>query len=76
MGNPVNKRITVLVVDDEPAIRRLLQTSLKRADYCVVEAGSAREALFAVQVEKPDVVLLDLGLPDRDGLELISLIRQ
>lgn len=71
----MNKRITVLVVDDEPAIRRLLQASLKRADYGVVEAGSAREALFAVQVGKPDLVLLDLGLPDRDGLELISLIK-
>lgn len=72
----MNKRITVLVVDDEPAIRRLLHTGLARAEYHVVEAGTAREALFAVQVEKPDLVLLDLGLPDRDGLELINLIKQ
>jgi two-component system, OmpR family, KDP operon response regulator KdpE len=71
----MNKRVTVLVVDDEPAIRRLLHASLARADYHVIEAGSAREALFAVQAEKPDVVLLDLGLPDRDGLELIALIK-
>lgn len=72
----MNKRITVLVVDDEPAIRRLLHTGLTRAAYHVVEAGTAREALFAVQADKPDVVLLDLGLPDRDGLELITLIKQ
>jgi len=72
----MNKRIAVLVVDDEPAIRRFLHAGLTRADYHVVEAGSAREALFAIQVEKPDVVLLDLGLPDRDGLELINLIKQ
>lgn len=71
----MNKRITVLVVDDESAIRRLLHASLARADYHVIEAGCAREALFAVKAEKPDVVLLDLGLPDRDGLELIALIK-
>lgn len=68
-------QITILVVDDEPAIRRLLRTSLARADYGVVEAGSAREAISALQIDKPDVVLLDLGLPDRDGLELIPIIK-
>ncbi len=66
---------TILVVDDEPAIRRLLHASLTRSGYGVVEAGTAREALNAVQIDKPAVVLLDLGLPDRDGLELIPLIR-
>jgi len=66
---------TILVVDDEPAIRRLLHASLSRSGYGVVEAGTAREALNAVQIDKPAVVLLDLGLPDRDGLELIPLIR-
>lgn len=67
--------LTVLVVDDEPAIRRLLHAGLARADYRVVEAGTARETLASVQIDKPDVVLLDLGLPDRDGLELIPLIK-
>ncbi len=65
----------LLVVDDEPAIRRLLGAGLTRAGYRVVEAGSAREALSAVQIDKPDAVLLDLGLPDRDGLELVPLIK-
>jgi len=65
----------LLVVDDEPAIRRLLGAGLTRAGYRVVEAGSAREALSALQIDKPDAVLLDLGLPDRDGLELVPLIK-
>ena len=48
---------------------------LSRAGYRIVEAGSAREALSAMQIDKPDAVLLDLGLPDRDGLELVPLIK-
>lgn len=67
---------TVLVVDDEPHIRRLLNGTLTRAGYRVSDAGSAREALAEVEASAPDVVLLDLGLPDRDGLELLPLIRQ
>jgi two-component system KDP operon response regulator KdpE len=65
----------LLVVDDEPAIRRLLSAALARAGYRVVEAGTGREALSAVQIDKPDAVLLDLGLPDRDGLELVPLVK-
>jgi two-component system KDP operon response regulator KdpE len=66
----------VLVVDDEAAIRRLLGAALARSGYRLVEAATAREALNAVQIDKPDAVLLDLGLPDRDGIELVPLIRQ
>ncbi|MBB5987089.1 response regulator transcription factor [Sphingobium lignivorans] len=66
----------ILVTDDEPAIRRLLGTALTRAGYRIVEAGSARESLAALQIDKPDAVLLDLGLPDRDGLELVPLIKR
>jgi two-component system KDP operon response regulator KdpE len=65
----------ILIVDDEAAIRRLLKTSLERAGYRLVEAGNAREAMNAVQIDRPDAVLLDLGLPDRDGLELVPLIK-
>ncbi|MBT2186127.1 response regulator transcription factor [Sphingobium nicotianae] len=65
----------LLVVDDEPAIRRLLGAGLARAGYRIVEAATARDALVSVQIDKPDAVLLDLGLPDRDGLELVSLIK-
>lgn len=71
----MSRGMTILVIDDEPAIRRLLQASLVRSGYHVIEAGTAREALTAVQIDKPAIALLDLGLPDRDGLELIKLIK-
>jgi len=67
---------TVLIVDDEPHIRRLLHGTLTRADYRVSEAGSARQAMAEIEANAPDVILLDLGLPDRDGLELLPLIQQ
>ena len=66
----------VLIVDDEPQIRRLLSGTLTRAGYGVVEASAGRQALELVDTEHPQVVLLDLGLPDRDGMELVPLIRQ
>jgi len=71
----MSQQAKILVIDDEPAIRRLLSTSLTRAGYRVVEADNARAAMSAVQIDKPDAALLDLGLPDRDGLELVSLIK-
>ena len=67
---------TVLVVDDEPPIRRFLRTSLAAAGYRVVEAEDAAGALRALAAEKPDLVILDLGLPDRSGLEVIAEIRK
>ncbi|KPH67073.1 MULTISPECIES: response regulator [Novosphingobium] len=71
----MNPNVKILVVDDEPAIRRLFHAGLSRAGYQVVEAGTAREALNALTIDKPEVVLLDLGLPDRDGLELIPILK-
>ena len=65
----------ILIVDDEPQIRTLLKATLGRAGYAVVEAANAREALSAKAIDKPDLVLLDLGLPDRDGLELVEQLR-
>ena len=67
---------TILVVDDEPAIRRLLRTSLVGQGYEVVEAESGTTALAAVEREKPDLVILDLGLPDFSGIEVIRRLRQ
>ncbi|EJU11774.1 response regulator transcription factor [Novosphingobium resinovorum] len=69
-------RHKVLIVDDESHIRRLIQTALGRADYATVEAGNARETMERLREERPDLVLLDLGLPDRDGLELVPLIKK
>ena len=65
----------ILVIDDEVQIRTLLRATLGRAGYAVVEAGNAREAANAIAIDRPDLVLLDLGLPDRDGLELVSILR-
>ena len=62
----------VLVVDDEPAIRRLLRGALERAGYEVTEAADARSALAAFDPSPPDAVLLDLGLPCRDGFAVLA----
>jgi len=70
------KPLTVLVVDDEPPIRRFLRTSLAASGYRVVEAADAETAQRELSAEKPDLVILDLGLPDRSGLELISELRK
>ncbi len=66
---------SVLIVDDEPAIRRLLRTSLAAHGYRTVEAESGAAALAAVAAGGIDVVVLDLGLPDLDGMEVIRRLR-
>ncbi len=66
----------VLVVDDEPQILRFLRPSLGAAGYDVVEAGDAATALKRAAADAPDVIVLDLGLPDRDGKDVIREIRQ
>ena len=65
----------ILIVDDEPAIRRLVRGAIERAGYSVTEASNAAEALTEASRERCEVVLLDLGLPDRDGMELVPLIK-
>jgi two-component system, OmpR family, KDP operon response regulator KdpE len=65
----------VLIVEDDPHIRRLLRAALLRAGHAVAEAATAREGLSLLDIDKPDAVLLDLGLPDRDGIELIQPIK-
>ncbi|MGB3833325.1 MAG: response regulator transcription factor [Mesorhizobium sp.] len=66
---------TILVVDDEPPIRRLLRTSLSSQGFGVVEAADGREAAEQIRRSSPDLVILDLGLPDMSGLDLIRTIR-
>ena len=63
---------TILIVDDELYIRRLLSATLARAGYQIEDAGTAAEALAIAERIRPALVLLDLGLPDRDGLELVQ----
>src|SRR5467141_5242084 len=72
----MSRALTVLVVDDEPPIRRFLRTSLVASGYRIVEAEDAAGAMRLFSAEKPDLVILDLGLPDKSGLELIGEIRR
>ena len=65
---------TVLVVDDDPQVRRFLRTTLTGHGHAVVEAGTVAEAIDAIQRTRPQVVLLDLGLPDGDGLAVLRAL--
>ncbi|HEX6062518.1 MAG TPA: response regulator transcription factor [Candidatus Limnocylindria bacterium] len=66
----------ILVVDDEPAIVRAVETNLRRHDFTVEVAGSVEAALSAYRAARPDLVLLDLGLPGADGKDLIRALRE
>lgn len=65
----------ILVVDDEPQIQRFLRPALTAAGYEVIEAGTGAEALKAAATAAPDVIILDLGLPDMDGKDVIAKLR-
>lgn len=67
---------TVLVIEDEPEIRRFLRTSLPRQGYRLYEAATGQEGLAQAAARNPDIILLDIGLPDLDGLEIIKQVRQ
>ncbi|WP_291470553.1 two-component system response regulator KdpE [Acidovorax sp.] len=66
---------TVLVIEDEPQIRRFVRSALEAEGWQVHEAGTLREGLSAAGTRHPDLLVLDLGLPDGDGVELIRDVR-
>ena len=66
----------VLVVDDEPAILRFLKPALEANDYAMSSAGTAADATKRIAAEAPDIVVLDLGLPDGDGKDVIRSVRE
>ncbi len=68
--------LSILVVDDEPAIRRFLRTSLGAYGHAIEEAACGEDALKTVAVGHPDLVILDLGLPDMDGVEVTRRLRE
>lgn len=69
-------KFKVLIVDDEPQIRRLLRMTLESNDYLVFEGSTAKEGMLSVTMNHPDIVLLDLGLPDEDGIAFLNNLRQ
>ncbi len=68
--------LTLLVIDDEPQVRRFLRSSLAPADYKLLEAATGEAGLAAAASQHPDVVLLDLGLPDIEGVEVTRRLRE
>lgn len=70
------KGAVILVVDDEKPIRRFLKAALAAHHFIVHEAETGKEALMQVANLKPDVVILDLGLPDMDGIEVTRRLRE
>ena len=67
--------LRILVVDDETAIRRFLHIALTACQYTILEAASAQAAIDLVVAQRPDLLILDLGLPDLDGIEVTKLLR-
>ena len=66
---------TVVICDDESQIRKILSISLESADYKVMEAENGKDAITQIATSHPQLVILDLGLPDRDGLSVLKEIR-
>ncbi len=70
------KKEMILIIEDEKPIRRFLEVSLQTQGFAVLEAESGSEGLSLAFSRQPDLILLDLGLPDRDGLEVIEKLRE
>ena len=66
----------ILIVDDEPKITRLVSDYLEKAGFSVIVARDGREALMRARTERPDLVVLDLGLPEMDGLDVTRALRR
>jgi two-component system KDP operon response regulator KdpE len=75
-GDSASGGIVILVVDDERAIRRFLTTALTAHGHTIYEAANGHEALAAVVQHRPDLIILDLGLPDMDGIEITRRLRE
>lgn len=68
-------RPLILIIEDEPGIRRFLRVSLEQQGYRFAEAQTGRQALVMIKSRPPDLIILDLGLPDMDGVEIIDVVR-
>ncbi len=74
--NRIRKRKTILVVDDEPRMIGFIRMNLELEDYQVIEAHNGLEALDALRTQLPDLVLLDVMMPDLDGFETLRMLRE
>ena len=72
----MSDKVQVLIVDDEAQIRRFLRVSLEAGGYHVHEAGTGKEGIFIAAKVRPDLIVLDLGLPDTDGIEVVRQLRE
>src|SRR5262249_2133613 len=68
--------VKIVIVDDEEAIRKFLRAALESNGFHVIDAVSGAEAIRQIATHQPDAVLLDLGLPDMDGIEVIQKVRE
>lgn len=71
-----HRRSTILVIEDEPPVKKFLRVSLESQNYKVIEAASGDEALRHAALDQPDIIILDLGLPDMDGLDVTRRLRE
>lgn len=71
----MNNSATVIIIEDEAQIRRFLRTTLVSEGYQVIEAETGKQGLIEAATRKPDLIILDLGLPDMDGVEVVKGIR-
>ncbi|HEV2687228.1 MAG TPA: response regulator, partial [Bryobacteraceae bacterium] len=69
-------RPTILVIEDEPPLQKFLRATLENEGYSVVVAGRGEEGLRHASVGQPDLIILDLGLPDMDGMEVTRRLRE
>src|SRR5436190_4834214 len=76
MSESTGKTATALVIDDEPQIRRLLRVTLEANGYRVVDAANGQEGIVLAAQARREVILLDLGLPDLDGVEVLKRLRE
>jgi two-component system KDP operon response regulator KdpE len=70
------ERPSVILIEDEPQLRRVLRTTLESNGFRCIESETARRGLLDARSLRPDLILVDLGLPDRDGLQVISAVRE
>jgi two-component system KDP operon response regulator KdpE len=76
MGHLMSPEPSVLIIEDEPQIRRFLRLSLDCQGYRSIEANTARDGTLQAMQARPDIIILDLGLPDLDGVEFLGQLRE